>query len=259
MGLADLHVHSVYSWDGTASVSAILKHVKENTDLHVIAITDHDEIRGALEAQDLAPIYGVEVVPGSEVSSADGHVLALYVDKPIPSGLPLLETIYHIGDLGGLAIIAHPAARGVSSVRTEVLISMFKQPGVSKILVGIEAVNGSLFHRRSNILATALARSLPVACVGNSDSHLLHTIGEIATRFTGHNAAELRTALESGYTELHIGKLTSPMTIASSWLWRYTLRSAGWVAWNAEPSKTIHFKRIKPKPASSQQYIQPHI
>ncbi len=63
MGLADLHIHTVYSWDGTATVSAVLKTAMIRG-LNVIAITDHDEIQGALDAQKLAPDYGLDMCRG---------------------------------------------------------------------------------------------------------------------------------------------------------------------------------------------------
>ena len=75
-GSADLHLHTTYGWDGTAAVSAILRTAAERG-LNVVAITDHDQIAGALVALELAPDYNVEVVPGIEVSTADGHLLAL--------------------------------------------------------------------------------------------------------------------------------------------------------------------------------------
>ena len=59
MGKADLHIHTAYSYDGTATVAAVLEHVTHHTDLYVIAITDHDENDGALEAVELSPRYGV--------------------------------------------------------------------------------------------------------------------------------------------------------------------------------------------------------
>jgi predicted metal-dependent phosphoesterase TrpH len=59
MGFADLHIHTVHSWDGTATVPAILKHAADATDLDVIAICDHDCIRGGQEAIQLAPRYGI--------------------------------------------------------------------------------------------------------------------------------------------------------------------------------------------------------
>jgi predicted metal-dependent phosphoesterase TrpH len=54
MGFADLHIHSIYSYDGTASVHAILRRARQ-IGLDVIAITDHDEINGSLKALELAP------------------------------------------------------------------------------------------------------------------------------------------------------------------------------------------------------------
>ena len=54
MGKADLHVHTTHSWDGTCAVKAVLKQAAHVACLDVLAITDHDEIRGALEAMELA-------------------------------------------------------------------------------------------------------------------------------------------------------------------------------------------------------------
>ena len=63
MGLADLHMHTIYSYDGTASVPRVLARARQ-IGLDVIAITDHDEIAGSLKALELAPDYGLEVIPG---------------------------------------------------------------------------------------------------------------------------------------------------------------------------------------------------
>ena len=57
MGRADLHLHTIYSYDGTTSVPAVLSRAKQ-LGLDVIAITDHDEIEGALKAMEIAPNYG---------------------------------------------------------------------------------------------------------------------------------------------------------------------------------------------------------
>ena len=93
MGKADLHIHTIYSWDGTCTVEAVLKQAAHTAELDVIAITDHDEIQGAQEAAELAPRYGIEVIPGSEISTADGHLLALFIPKKISAGLSVVETI----------------------------------------------------------------------------------------------------------------------------------------------------------------------
>ena len=75
MGLADLHMHTIYSYDGTATVPSVLKHAKQ-AGMDIIAITDHDEIRGALLAEELAPQFGIQVLRGIEITTAEGDLLA---------------------------------------------------------------------------------------------------------------------------------------------------------------------------------------
>src|SRR5690242_4321256 len=111
MGLADLHIHTIYSYDGTASISAVLARAKQ-VGLDVIAITDHDEIKGALKAFDLAPRFDMEVIPGIEITTREGDLLALFVTEKIQPGQPLLDTILQVGEAGGICIAPHPMARG---------------------------------------------------------------------------------------------------------------------------------------------------
>src|SRR5215510_15021122 len=80
-GRADLHVHSIWS-DGSQTPAAIVKAAAGHVD--VLAITDHDEIRGALAAREFArehPELGLDVVVGEEVSTLNGHVLALWIEE----------------------------------------------------------------------------------------------------------------------------------------------------------------------------------
>src|SRR5438874_11379289 len=78
VGKADLHLHTTVS-DGMASVAALLEYVEQQTDLDVIAVTDHEDAAGGLRAQELAAKhrYRFEVVPGAEITTRHGHVLAL--------------------------------------------------------------------------------------------------------------------------------------------------------------------------------------
>ena len=101
MGKADLHVHSIYSKDGTATIPEILFDAANVKKLDVIAITDHDEIQGALEAKRLAHHYNIEVIPGCEISTAEGHLLTYFIEEPIPAGFPLIETIHLVAQQGG--------------------------------------------------------------------------------------------------------------------------------------------------------------
>lgn len=244
MGFADLHIHTIHSYDGTSSVSAIMKHVAYNTDLSVIAITDHDTISGIHEAMDLAPAYGIEVIPGCEVSTADGHLLALFIDRPIPAGLPLVQTVQLIGEQGGLCIAAHPMAKGVNSLRFSTIQQALCQPGIRQVLVGIEAFNGGLVYTRRNPLVEAVSRAMPLAQVGNSDAHILETIGQGASEFAGRTASELRTALEQATTRVRKGKGVDGFSVIRNYIPRYLLRKLGWVAYNAYPEAPLTYTRL---------------
>ena len=109
LGRADLHIHTLAS-DGTAGIEAILDHVERLTDLDVIAITDHERIDAAVAAQAIARDRGLraDVVVGEEVTTLGGHLLALYLDRPIRPYRSLRTTILAVHEAGGLAIPAHP-------------------------------------------------------------------------------------------------------------------------------------------------------
>ncbi len=246
MGFADLHIHTVYSHDGTSSIPAILKHVADRTDLQVIAITDHDTTRGVFEAMQLGPKYGIEVIPGCEVSTAEGHLLTLFVTACIPAGLSLAETVRRTGELGGICIAPHPEARGTSSLSRESIRRALSDPDIARILVGIETYNGSLvFGRRSQTAeAIEINRDLGLASVGNSDSHILPTIGQGATFFEGRSAQDVRRALESHTTEVRISAGLGGVQVFQHWLPRYMLRKLGWVNWNVDPQQPIYYVRM---------------
>ena len=107
-GRADLHVHTLYS-DGGQSPEAVVRAAAGRLD--VVAITDHDRIAGALRGRDYArehPELGVDVVIGEEISTLNGHLLALYLEERVPPGLSAHESIRRIHDQGGLAVAASP-------------------------------------------------------------------------------------------------------------------------------------------------------
>ena len=91
MGKADFHMHTSLN-DGTATVREVLNYVRDNTDLDVVAITDHDRLTGSYQALELANEYPFEIVSGSEITTLHGHLLALFLDKPIPTWRPRAPT-----------------------------------------------------------------------------------------------------------------------------------------------------------------------
>jgi predicted metal-dependent phosphoesterase TrpH len=193
-GKADIHIHSNHS-DGSASIRQILEYVQKHTDLNVVAIADHDTLHGSLTARDIAHEYGLEAIPAMEVSSKHGHILALYVEYPIPPALPADETIARIHEQGGIAIAAHavePFSASLLAIRPHVLAPWrLKALGVD----GLEAFNASITIPPMEWVARLAAEWMGVAVTGGSDAHYLRTIGRGITLFPGHTAADLKAAL----------------------------------------------------------------
>jgi predicted metal-dependent phosphoesterase TrpH len=222
MGLADLHMHTIYSYDGTASVPAVLARAKK-VGLDVVAITDHDEIRGALKAMELAPKFGIEVIPGIEITTDEGHLLGLFITEKVEAGLSLEETVLRVGKLGGVCIAPHPMAggMGMKSLSAYSIIKALRAPAVGEILIGIETYNATTIDRLSNNYARILANRLDIGQIGNSDAHVVEAIGLGATEFEGHTAKDLLSALYKRKTVVRRQKEWNSVRILGSWIAGY--------------------------------------
>jgi predicted metal-dependent phosphoesterase TrpH len=197
---ADIHIHTIHS-DGSASVREVLAHAARATDLRVIGITDHDTIDGALLARQMAHEYGIEVVVGEEVSTADGHLLALFIERWLPPGRPAAETIAAVHDQGGLCVAAHPFDPLVPSLGRAGLRRHCTGPRAGAWpLDGVEAFNASSWIAAGNRRAAAFSAARGIARCGGSDSHSLATIGRGYTLFPGASADDLYRAIQRGQT-----------------------------------------------------------
>ena len=211
--LADLHVHTTCS-DGQPTPEALAERLARSG-LAVVAVTDHDTIEGALRVEEALAGRGPEIVVGSEVSSADGHVLALFVARDVPAGRSAGATIAAIHAQGGLAIAAHPysLALGVGDLAARLPFD------------AIEMRNGSPLMGLPNRRAPRRLRRAGAALVGGSDAHVAGAVGGVATLFPGTCAADLRAAV--------VARLTRPAGDAAvrlaawpphlAWLARLTL------------------------------------
>jgi len=112
----DLHVHSDDSYDGHEPIELILEHAAE-IGLDAVVITDHDVIGESKRAAEIADEYGLIGIPGVEVSTAHGHLLAIGVERMPPRRKPYAETVAWIHDHGGVAIVPHPFQRSRHGVR----------------------------------------------------------------------------------------------------------------------------------------------
>ncbi|MSQ34110.1 MAG: PHP domain-containing protein [Dehalococcoidia bacterium] len=200
MGTADLHLHTAYS-DGLPSVPELLDYVEHATGLDVIAITDHDDLRACAEAQELAARrgYRFQVVPGVEVTSSEGHLLALFVEGPIPPWRSLAETVATVQAQGGLCIIPHPFSWLTQSVGQRGLERLLSTPGPRP--VGIEVANPSPAGAVTAARVREWSLRQLLAESGGSDAHFLGAVGRACTAFPGRTAAELRQALLARQTQ----------------------------------------------------------
>ena len=200
MGRADLQLHSDLG-DGLASPEEILLSA-ETAGLDLIALTDHDDIRGSFILRDLAAKRGsrIEVIPGIEVTTRSGHLLALFVEDEIPMFRPLGETVSAIHRGGGLAIVPHPLSYLTFSVGERALRALAAQDDAS-FVDGVEVRNpsyaGRVREKRARWLNTHVLR---VAETGSSDAHHAALVGTAWTEFPGNDSAALRAAIAAHTT-----------------------------------------------------------
>ncbi len=243
MGKADLHIHTTYSHDSAVTVQAVLEAASRNH-LDVIAITDHDTVQGCLEAQRLAPAFGVQVIPGTEVTTAEGHLLALFVHEAIPPRMPLIQTLLRVKAQGGIAIAAHPMARAVESLSGQAIWKALRAPEVSGTLIGVEAYNSGLVWPGSNAAAQALAYGLRLASTGGSDSHVRHTVGDAVTTFPGRTVEDLRRALLARKTQAMCQINRNRLGFVALHLVYHFVRKLGYASYAPEPNASFTIRRL---------------
>ena len=201
-GRADLHIHTLAS-DGTADVVSIVEHVARRPDLDVIAITDHERIDAALAGRAIALDRGLtlEVIVGEEVTTLGGHLLALFIERPIKPYRTMRTTIADIHDAGGIAIPAHPLVPYPLCAQGWVLRRLIDDPDEAVHPDALETFNPTALGRPWHDRVVRFADQHRLARVGNSDAHAIDAIGVGWTTFDGRTAADLRAAIAAGRTD----------------------------------------------------------
>ncbi|KAA3605119.1 MAG: PHP domain-containing protein [Planctomycetota bacterium] len=197
---ADLHIHTQWS-DGDDLDRVLAAAVEQRLD--AIAITDHDEIGGALEARRRAHRrrLPLAVIPGVEVSSRDGHIGALFVTRTVPKGLSAAETVERIHQAGGIAVAHHPFAPKLIErlLRVKLGCGDLLNTVPFDAIECTNAVPG--FAARYNLAARDAVENqrIRVAVTGSSDAHAAWQVGKGRTYYAGNEGPlSLQRSLQFG-------------------------------------------------------------
>jgi predicted metal-dependent phosphoesterase TrpH len=204
LGRADLHIHT-WASDGTASVVEVLDRVEDEGFLDVIAIADHERIDAALAARDMAADrgLGVAVVVGEEISTRGGHLLGLFLERPVPALKSLRWSIEAIHDQGGVAIPAHPLVPYPMCAQGSAIRKLLASDDPAVRPDTIETFNPTAFGRLRHGSVVRFAAELGLPEFGASDAHALAAIGTAWTTFPGRTPSDFRAALGDGTTRHH--------------------------------------------------------
>jgi hypothetical protein len=163
----DLHNHTHYSPDSILSPKQFAREARRRH-LDVIAVTDHNTIRGALAVRELADF---PVIIGEEIRSADGEVLGLFLSQGVPKGLSASETIARIKHQGGLVGVPHPFDFLRSALRCDVMTALIDQ------IDFVEALNARIVFSSHNDRAREFASSHGKPTTAGSDAHSPREVG----------------------------------------------------------------------------------
>jgi hypothetical protein len=172
----DLHMHTDHSGDCATPVEVLLSTAREQG-LGAIAVTDHNEISGALEAREKAERFGVKVIVGEEVKTASqGEVIGLFIEEKIPRGMSLAETVAEIRRQGGLVYVPHPFDRMHSVPDYEHLLTIVED------VDAIEVYNPRVAIGSFNEEAARFAAKYRIVAGAGSDSHVAQGLGSVRIR-----------------------------------------------------------------------------
>jgi predicted metal-dependent phosphoesterase TrpH/glycosyltransferase involved in cell wall biosynthesis len=173
----DLHMHTDHSPDCATPVEVLLETARDRG-LGAIAITDHNEVSGALEAHEMAQgIDGLQVIVAEEVKTAEqGEVIGLFIKERIPRGMTMAETIAEIRRQGGLIYVPHPFDRLHSVPDYEHLLDIVEEIDI------LEVFNPRVALTAFNEEAERFASKYRIVPGAGSDSHVAQGLGSVRVR-----------------------------------------------------------------------------
>lgn len=189
----DCHVHTDASFDCAEPMETVLESAA-TTAIDGLVVTDHDCIANSLAAADRARAYGLVGIPGVEVSTADGHLLAIGVEARPPRDRSLAGTVEWIRDAGGIAVVPHPFQRTRHGVPARRIADCD----------GVEVFNAQLLTGLRNRQAARFAARRGYPRFAGSDAHDADDVGraytEVAVEENGPTRGDVVEAMRDGRT-----------------------------------------------------------
>ncbi len=184
---ADFHTHTFYSPDGSTDILKFIA-ASRRAGLDRVAVTDHNTLRGALEAAALAPDL---IIPGEEIMTTEGELLGYYLRKEIPKGLTPEAAIALLRDQGAAISVSHPFDR--------LRHGAWKIDALRRILPLVDAIeefNARCLFTEDNWRADIFACENKVLATAGSDAHTAFELGAAGLELPPfQDAATLHAAL----------------------------------------------------------------
>ncbi|GEM_PF-564877 len=208
--LLELHTHTHHSlgekvhYDGISKPEAMVRRASR-LGIGALNISDHDTQKGLAEARKAGKKYGVLIIPGEEISSKQGHIVAVGISEAIPPGMDYRETIDRIHELGGVAIASHPFDITKHGLHER-----------AKKCDAVESFSAINLDRFSNRTCRAFAKKHGLHQVAGSDAHCPEMLGHGVNWTDAEGIDGIVKAIRGGRTEISIARY-QPMSNILSW------------------------------------------
>ena len=254
VAFADFHIHTRFSRDSVLDEETLIRRAVERGLTH-ICVTNHNNVEGAVAVRDRAREMGVDdrltVILGEEVSTSDGEVVGIFLEKTIPRGLSANETVDEIHRQGGLVSIPHPFDPfRAAHIRPGPLRSLAESGKID----AIEVFNSRVTFGSHNREAAAFAGRYGIPGIACSDTH---SAFEVAMSFNALPAFGSADELKAGLADndWHGSRSTVFIHLTTRWAvfknvvdrWRGKRTAAGPILGPATPREAVREPVARPQ------------
>lgn len=169
---AEFHMHTAYSHDSILT-KYFLFLVCKIKKIKYIAITDHNEIKGAIKYKKFFEKHGINVIVGEEIFSKDGEIIGLFLEKKINPGLSIEDTVKEIKKQNGIVYVPHP----YDEKRLETVITPDALKKIHKDVDLIECHNGRNIKEEFSVKQNEIAGKYKITKIVGSDAHTIYEVG----------------------------------------------------------------------------------